>query len=286
MNRPTRAMTTEAEAQYKAGWEARMARETPERREWDRGWEDANRHVEGSPIILPHSLPPVSSSSQFFTFEAHRGQTEGPVTVRFTLSQDGLDLLNQAKDDPDVMPLKHMGRSLLAVALAARRPKEDYGRFRVDPKDGQLYIETDDTIEMRDESRGPVDAKQPMSEAEEQAQDTRNWTIDDARQLYAEAKPMNTAGGPPVFAGPHTFRISKLGQMAVSETADKIVERDFNPHQREDVNEIKELAAILITRCEYLRNKHNWYGVGDDRAKRAIEKFEEGSMLAVKAIFA
>ena len=216
--------------------------------------------------------------TEFLSIDAPRGQTSGPVSVHVEVSPNLLELFVAASNDHGAY--EHLGRSVVAVATKASL---------ADPSNQQK--DDADTIEAFDASRGPVDAKQPMNEAEEQAY----W--EGMKAGRAELQPfcqtdapeqeqMNTAGAPTVFAGPHKYRISILGQMAVSETANKIVERDFNPHQREDVNEIKELAAILVTRCEYLRNKHNWYGVGADRAKRAIEKFEEGAMLAVKAIFA
>ena len=84
----------------------------------------------------------------------------------------------------------------------------------------------------------------------------------------------------PLFGG---MDVAQLG-FPISTTAAKKVELAFNPNGRQDVQQIKLLAAALITAAEEVRDASS--GEGPRRAARAITSFEDGSGLLVKALFA
>ena len=75
------------------------------------------------------------------------------------------------------------------------------------------------------------------------------------------------------------------GEFPISDTAAKMVEARFNPHERSDVDTLKQLGAAFITQCELIRSK-NEGAECDRRASIAITHIETGTMYAVKALFA
>jgi hypothetical protein len=96
-----------------------------------------------------------------------------------------------------------------------------------------------------------------------------------------------------------------LGPLRISKSALKAVEHEFNPAHSVETAMLKLLTAVLITRCEDLRDRpmaklpedpnvrdlpserlNNGLRIGARRASVAITQYEDACMWAVKANFA
>ena len=75
----------------------------------------------------------------------------------------------------------------------------------------------------------------------------------------------------------------KTIEIAVSDTAAKAVELDFNPTGHPQAAKLKTLAAAFITECETIRDGAG--AISARRAALAITDAEAAAMWGVKAIY-